>query len=89
MPIRRFPLPMLSLAPLMLALFKSMAGVNVVNVNYKGVGPVVNALMAGEIRGARWSRTPVSASSSDPCVTGCAGGAGCPIVRRVDAGRAL
>ena len=53
MPIRRFPLPMLSLAPLMLALFKSMAGVNIVNVNYKGVGSAMNALVAGEIRGAR------------------------------------
>jgi len=30
-------------------LFKSMAGVNIVNVNYKGTGPAVNALIAGEI----------------------------------------
>ena len=30
-------------------LFKSMTGVNIVNVNYKGVGPAMNALVAGEI----------------------------------------
>jgi tripartite-type tricarboxylate transporter receptor subunit TctC len=31
-------------------LFKSMAGVNIVNVNYKGTGPAVNALIAGEVQ---------------------------------------
>jgi tripartite-type tricarboxylate transporter receptor subunit TctC len=31
-------------------LFKSMAGVDIVNVNYKGTGPAVNALLAGEIQ---------------------------------------
>jgi tripartite-type tricarboxylate transporter receptor subunit TctC len=31
-------------------LFKSMAGINIVNVNYKGTGPAVNALLAGEIQ---------------------------------------
>jgi len=31
-------------------LFKSMAGVNIVNVNYKGTGAAVNALLAGEIQ---------------------------------------
>ena len=31
-------------------LFKSMAGVNIVNVNYKGTGPAIHALMAGEIQ---------------------------------------
>jgi tripartite-type tricarboxylate transporter receptor subunit TctC len=31
-------------------LFKSMAGVNIVNVNYKGTGPAVTALIAGEVQ---------------------------------------
>jgi tripartite-type tricarboxylate transporter receptor subunit TctC len=31
-------------------LFKSMAGVNIVNVPYKGAGPALNALMAGEVQ---------------------------------------
>jgi tripartite-type tricarboxylate transporter receptor subunit TctC len=31
-------------------LFKSMAGVNIVNVNYKGTGQAINALVAGEIQ---------------------------------------
>jgi len=30
-------------------LFKSQAGVNIVNVNYKGTGPAISALMAGEV----------------------------------------
>lgn len=30
-------------------LFKSMTGVNIVNVNYKGTGPAVSALLAGEV----------------------------------------
>jgi tripartite-type tricarboxylate transporter receptor subunit TctC len=29
-------------------LFKSLAGVNIVNVNYKGTGPALNAVLAGE-----------------------------------------
>ena len=31
-------------------LFKSMAGVNVVRINYKGAGPALTALLAGEIQ---------------------------------------
>ena len=31
-------------------LFKSMAGANIVNVNYKGTGQAINALVAGEIQ---------------------------------------
>jgi tripartite-type tricarboxylate transporter receptor subunit TctC len=31
-------------------LFKSMAGINIVNVNYKGTGAAVNALLSGEIQ---------------------------------------
>ena len=31
-------------------LFKSMAGVDIVNVNYKGTGPALNALLAGEVQ---------------------------------------
>ncbi len=30
-------------------LFKSQAGVNIINVNYKGTGPAISALMAGEV----------------------------------------
>jgi len=30
-------------------LFKSQAGINIVNVNYKGTGPSISALMAGEV----------------------------------------
>ncbi len=30
-------------------LFKSQAGINMVNVNYKGTGPAISALMAGEV----------------------------------------
>lgn len=30
-------------------LFKSQAGINIVNVNYKGTGPAISALMAGEV----------------------------------------
>lgn len=30
-------------------LFKSMAAVNIVNVNYKGTGPAISGLMAGEV----------------------------------------
>ena len=31
-------------------LFKSMAGINIVRVNYKGAGPALNALLAGEVQ---------------------------------------
>ena len=31
-------------------LFKAMSGVNIVNVPYKGAGPALNALMAGEVQ---------------------------------------
>ena len=31
-------------------LFRSMAGVNIVRVNYKGAGPALNALLAGELQ---------------------------------------
>jgi tripartite-type tricarboxylate transporter receptor subunit TctC len=31
-------------------LFRSMTGVNIVNVNYKGTGPAINALVAGEVQ---------------------------------------
>ena len=31
-------------------LFKSMAGVNLVNINYKGTGQAINALLAGEVQ---------------------------------------
>ena len=31
-------------------LFKSMAGVVIVNINYKGTGPALNALIAGEVQ---------------------------------------
>ena len=31
-------------------LFKSMAGVNIVNINYKGTGPALNALLANEVQ---------------------------------------
>ena len=31
-------------------LFKSMAGVAIVNINYKGTGPALNALIAGEVQ---------------------------------------
>jgi tripartite-type tricarboxylate transporter receptor subunit TctC len=31
-------------------LFRSMTGVNIVNVNYKGTGPAINAVVAGEVQ---------------------------------------
>ncbi|MGZ5260094.1 MAG: tripartite tricarboxylate transporter substrate binding protein, partial [Burkholderiales bacterium] len=31
-------------------LFRSMTGVNIVNINYKGTGPAINALVAGEVQ---------------------------------------
>src|SRR3954447_9135524 len=31
-------------------LFRSMTGVNIVSVNYKGTGPAINAVMAGEVQ---------------------------------------
>ncbi len=31
-------------------LFRSMAGINIVRVNYKGAGPALNALLAGEVQ---------------------------------------
>ena len=31
-------------------LFRSMTAVNIVNINYKGTGPAINALMAGEVQ---------------------------------------
>ncbi len=39
-----------SSAHLAMELFKSMAGLNIVRVPYKGVGPGVNALIAGEVQ---------------------------------------
>jgi tripartite-type tricarboxylate transporter receptor subunit TctC len=32
-----------------MGLFKTMAGVNIVRVSYKGTGPAINALIAGEV----------------------------------------
>ena len=46
---------------LSMELFKSMAGVNIVRVSYKGTGPGVNALVAGEIQVMIGSATSVAA----------------------------
>ena len=50
-------------------LFKAMAGVDIVRVPYKGVGPALNALVAGGRGGAGGKRGRAACPRGDECAT--------------------